>query len=646
AGGVQGNGDSQFGWLSADGSTLCYSSLATNLVAGDTNGVQDGFVVARGSTAVERITLGAGGGQLDRQSGCRGLSRDGRVAIFFSSATNVVPAVTVDTRDHIYVRDRDAATTALATRRDDGTPLDGTSYDSAISRDGRLVSFVSLASNHGPVPDPSGIAKLFVHDRVDLRLALVGTNSGALPNNFAENNQFSDSGNELVFYSFASNLVADEGNGHFLDVFVARDLRGRVTQTAALTLAVPATDDEAGRAVAIGDGVMVVGTPGRAVAASPDRGSVEVFVYANGAWSPAQTFIASDGAAGDRFGAAVAVRGDGDIIVVGAPGADLPGSIDAGAAYVFVRAGTVWNPGGKLGASAPQAGASFGTSVSLSEDGSVLLVGAPLGGGGTGIVYPYAAPASAPASKRIGGFPGFTATAPIAPVGGQIGDKFGQAVATSGEHAVIGAPGANGSDGMAVLIADPAGGATPIGQLVPVGATPDDAPGFGTAVAIDGLDVAVGAPDMDVDDGGPQPDRGVVATFEILGGAPAPVAILSSPQGGIGDKFGSAVSTAGGVIAIGAPLGTGAGGATDGGFVTIFRGERPSGGVRSWIIDQELLDAAGSEDDAFGATVAVRGSRIAVGAPQGEAGGTARAGSASVFERTVTPEDIFASGFE
>ena len=645
-GGAPGNGDSQFGWLSGDGRTLCYSSLATNLVAGDTNGVQDGFVVARGSTAVERMTLGAGGGQLDRLSGCRGLSRDGRVAIFFAAATNVVPEVTVDTREHIYVRDRDAGTTVLASRRDDGTPLDGTNHDSAISPDGRLVSFVSLASNHGPAPDPTGIAKLFVHDRVDRRLALVGTNSGALPNNFAENNQFSSDGNEIVFYSFASNLVEEEGNGNFLDVFVARDLLTRVTQTAALSIATPATDDEAGRAVAIGDGVMVVGTPGRDVGASPERGSVEVFVYANGAWSRAQTLNAGDGAAGDRFGAAVAVRGDGDVIVVGAPGADQPGAVGAGAAYAFVRSGAFWNPVATLAAIAPEAGAAFGTSVSLSADGSVLLVGAPAGNGGRGIVYPYSAPATASAAQRGLGASGFTPATPVVRAGGAIGDKFGQAVATTGGIAVIGAPGASGADGVAVVVADPVTGATPLGELGPSGAAPADAPAFGASVSIDGNDIAIGAPEMDVDEGGPQSDRGVVATFEIVGGVPAPVAVLSSPQGGIGDKFGSAVSTSGGVIAVGTPFGTSLGAEPGSGFVSVFRGDRPVSGVRTWSLDQELASAASRGDDAFGASVAVHAGRIAVGAPQSMAGAAVRAGSAAIYERTVTPEDIFRADFE
>jgi hypothetical protein len=47
-GGVQGNGDSNATKLSADGHYAMFSSTASNLVAGDTNGVMDIFIAATG----------------------------------------------------------------------------------------------------------------------------------------------------------------------------------------------------------------------------------------------------------------------------------------------------------------------------------------------------------------------------------------------------------------------------------------------------------------------------------------------------------------------------------------------------------------------------------------------------------------------
>ena len=50
---------------------------------------------------------------------------------------------------------------------------------------------------------------------------------------------------------------------------------------------------------------------------------------------------ASDASVDDELGYSVALRGD--LALVGARSADVaPGAVDAGAAYVFVRSGTVW----------------------------------------------------------------------------------------------------------------------------------------------------------------------------------------------------------------------------------------------------------------------------------------------------------------
>ena len=59
---------------------------------------------------------------------------------------------------------------------------------------------------------------------------------------------------------------------------------------------------------------------------------------------------------------------------------------DAGAAYVYGRAGATWTPRAYVKASSTSGRAEFGTSVALNDDGSVLAVGAPReSSGATGI---------------------------------------------------------------------------------------------------------------------------------------------------------------------------------------------------------------------------------------------------------------------
>ena len=97
-----------------------------------------------------------------------------------------------------------------------------------------------------------------------------------------------------------------------------------------------------------------------------DAGSAYVFVRSGTTWTEQQKLLASDGAAGDHFGSSVSVSGD--TVVVGAPGDDTPGGVDAGSAYVFVRSGTTWTEQQKLLAPDGAADDDFGISVSVSGD--------------------------------------------------------------------------------------------------------------------------------------------------------------------------------------------------------------------------------------------------------------------------------------
>ncbi|MCH8243633.1 MAG: FG-GAP repeat protein, partial [Planctomycetes bacterium] len=96
-----------------------------------------------------------------------------------------------------------------------------------------------------------------------------------------------------------------------------------------------ANDDEYGRAVAISGRVVVVGARKRDIAGRTNQGAVYVFRRDElaGEWAYQQELTASDRAAGDLFGAAVAI--DGDWIVVGAPENDDFGLTNSGTAYAF-----------------------------------------------------------------------------------------------------------------------------------------------------------------------------------------------------------------------------------------------------------------------------------------------------------------------
>jgi hypothetical protein len=113
--------------------------------------------------------------------------------------------------------------------------------------------------------------------------------------------------------------------------------------------------------------------------ANTSRGAAYVFVRSGSLWTQQQKLIANDSVLYDNLGVSVALSADGNTALVGAYQADLqsPVRADAGAAYVFVRSGSLWIQLQKLTASDAAASDNFGTSVALRADGTGALIGAP-----------------------------------------------------------------------------------------------------------------------------------------------------------------------------------------------------------------------------------------------------------------------------
>ena len=83
---MAGNG----GAASADGRYVAFYSPATNLVASDTNGVEDIFLHDMQTEITTRVA--SDGGEADDASDALATSGDGRYVLFYSPATNLLPA--------------------------------------------------------------------------------------------------------------------------------------------------------------------------------------------------------------------------------------------------------------------------------------------------------------------------------------------------------------------------------------------------------------------------------------------------------------------------------------------------------------------------------------------------------------------------
>jgi hypothetical protein len=137
------------------------------------------------------------------------------------------------------------------------------------------------------------------------------------------------------------------------------------SQTSKLVASDGASSDRFGNSVSIsGDGLTaIVGAIFDDVGGS-NSGSAYIFNYANSTWSQTSKLTASDGSGTDLFGYSVSISDNGLTAIVGAIFNDDKGS-DSGSAYIFKYANSTWSQTSKLVASDGAAGDRFGNSVSI-----------------------------------------------------------------------------------------------------------------------------------------------------------------------------------------------------------------------------------------------------------------------------------------
>jgi Tol biopolymer transport system component len=231
--GGQANGPSTNGAISGNVSTgdpryVAFSSAATNLVTGDTNGKADIFVRDRVAGTTQRVSVGAGGAQADGDSFGVSISDNGRYVAFSSIASNLVPGDTNNTTD-VFVRDTVAGTTERVSVGVNGQASGGSAIPN-ISADGRFVSFDSDADDLVPL-DENFATDVFVRDRVAGYTERVSVGSrGEEGFGDSANPSLSRNGRYIAFETDAEEFNPDDANISY-DIYV-RDRTAKVTQRA------------------------------------------------------------------------------------------------------------------------------------------------------------------------------------------------------------------------------------------------------------------------------------------------------------------------------------------------------------------------------------------------------------------------------
>jgi Tol biopolymer transport system component len=225
--GTQGNGPVLGVALNDDGRFVAFTSGATNLVPGDTNGDMDVFVHDRKTGETTRVSVASDGSQARGGGGGYevSLSGDGGFVAFASGSDDLVP----DDRNgrvDVFVHDRKTDEMSLVSRRSDGTQGDESSWAPAISGDGRYVAFESSARNLGGDVDPDPWMDIFVHDRKTGRTTPVSVSADGERGNWNSYSATVSAGGRYIgFMSDANNVVPGDTNDA-RDAFVF-DLRTR-----------------------------------------------------------------------------------------------------------------------------------------------------------------------------------------------------------------------------------------------------------------------------------------------------------------------------------------------------------------------------------------------------------------------------------
>ncbi len=322
--------------ISGNGRFVAFRSNASNLVAGDTNGVGDVFVRDLQSGATERASVSSNEAQGNRRSDEVVISADGRYVAFASRATNLVAHDTNRTGD-VFMRDRTTGTTTRVSVRSDEKQSNDGAGDLAISRHGALVAFTSGATNLVP-GDTNGSPDVFVRNRVSgLTRRVTISNREAQSRSGGHVDDLSENGRFVVFSSGASNLVRGDTNRNF-DVFV-RDRWNGTTRRVSVSSSEGQGNDFSGEYATISyDGRYVAfDSYASNLVAGDSNGDGDAFVRDMVAGTTRRVSVSSTGQEGNGGSHEPAISGDGHFVAFTSNASTLTSDHDNWWFDVFVR---------------------------------------------------------------------------------------------------------------------------------------------------------------------------------------------------------------------------------------------------------------------------------------------------------------------
>lgn len=310
AGGQEATGASRRPTISPDGRFVAFDSFAPNLVSGDLNGVNDVFVVDRQTGGVFRVSVDSAGGEANANSCCPSLSADGRFVVFESLASNLVTGDRNELND-IFLHDRQTGGTLRVSVDSSGLEAALDSYSGVISADGRVVAYESYADNLAP-GDGGGWVDIFLYDVATAQTTRITPGPGIQPDRQSYRPTISADGRFVSFETLASNFLTPDVGG-FWDVLTFDRLTGAMIR-ASVNSAGSQAADHSGRSVISADGRWVAFDSPASNMVSGDTGHNDVFVHDNRTGRTVRVSVNSAGAAGNDDSDLAALSPDGRFV--------------------------------------------------------------------------------------------------------------------------------------------------------------------------------------------------------------------------------------------------------------------------------------------------------------------------------------------
>ena len=321
ASGVEGNGASNRASISANGQVLTYQSSASNLVAGDTNGMGDIFVLDRANNIPLRVSVDSTGLEANGLSESPDIAQGGQFVAFSSQATNLV-ANDTNLASDIFVHDLSTGATTRVSVDSLGAEGNGNSTRCSISSDGRYVVYESEAANLVAL-DSNGSADIFLHDRQTGLTTRVSVDSlGTEGNGECRSPAISADGLVVAFMSTSDNLVSSDTNTTS-DIFAHELATGQTTRVSVKSggnQSAGICDDPELSA----DGMLVVFTSDSfSIAPGGRNGDDDVYVHDRATQTTNRVSVNSQGIAGVFWSRNGALSSDGRYVVFESYATDL-----------------------------------------------------------------------------------------------------------------------------------------------------------------------------------------------------------------------------------------------------------------------------------------------------------------------------------